>query len=329
MNRSLAILLTISVVAATSLAQAPTAPASAPAPKSSLRILCGTFPIALFTRNITAGRANVQVESMIPAGMGCPHDYVLTPADMQKIAASDVFIANGLGMEEFLGEPLKKANPNIVVIDTSEGISDLIELQEPPHEAENEQQAADGHNQAESQPVRHNPHLFASPRMAAQVVRNIAAGLAKVDPAGAGLYERNAKAYAARLEKLADEFAEMGKKLQARKIVTEHAVFDYLARDAGLEIVAVVEETPGQEPSASEMLGLVRLIRNSSAAAVFTEPQYPARVAQTVAMEAGVKTAVLDPVASGPDDAAPDYYEKVMRANIQTLKTTLESKGPQ
>jgi ABC-type nitrate/sulfonate/bicarbonate transport system permease component len=47
------------------------------------------------------------------------------------------------------------------------------------------------------------------------------------------------------------------KDLPNRRIVTEHEVFDYLARDGGLEIVAVVEEHPGQDPSAA---GMVRLI---------------------------------------------------------------------
>jgi len=32
-------------------------------------------------------------------------------------------------------------------------------------------------------------------------------------------------------------------------------------------------------------------------------------------------------VASGPADAAPDYYERTMRANLQTLKKILGGEG--
>jgi ABC-type Zn uptake system ZnuABC Zn-binding protein ZnuA len=253
---------------------------------------------------------------MLSGSMGCPHDYVLTPQDMQKIARADVFVVNGLGLEEFLGAPVKSANPGVRVLDTSKGITDLLKM--TPEEGTEESGKEPHHHQGDA-----NPHLFASPRMAAKVVRNIAAQLSEIDPSNRRVYLDNAEREAAKLEKLADEFASAGKRLRSRKIVTEHAVFDYLARDAGLEIVAVVEETPGQEPSAARMLDIVKLIRSSGAAAVFTEPQYPAKVAETIAKEARVPVAQLDPAASGPDDAPADYYEQVMRKNLDTLKSSL------
>lgn len=283
---------------------------SSQGPGVKVRILASTFPMYLFTRNVTAGRDDVQVDLMVPAVMGCPHDYTLTPQDMQKIAAAQVFIANGLGLEEFLGEPLKRGNDRIAVIDTSAGIADLIQLK-----------PQDGH------PAGPNPHLFACPRMAAQIVHNIAAGLSKVDPAGADTYKKNADAYAARLTAISDDFAAAIKPLPSKKIVTEHAVFDYLARDCGLQIAAVIEESPGTEPSASAMGDLVKTIKASSAAALFTEPQYPAKVGKTIASEAGIPVALLDPVASGPDNAPLDYYETTMRANLDTLVKTLTPKA--
>jgi len=281
----------------------------------TVRILCGTFPIYLFTKAVTAGSDKVRVELMIPPALGCPHDYTLAPEDMKKIAAASVFVANGLGMEEFLGAPLKRVNPRIAVIDTSAGIGELIPLKEDPHEAGRHRHAGG------------NPHLFASPRMAARIVRNLADQLGRIDPFGAELYRRNARAYAAELETLADEFAAAVRDLPARKIVTEHEVFDYLARDCGLEVVAVVEATPGQEPSAAAMAELIKTIKASSAAAVFTEPQYPAKVSRVIAREAGVPVAVLDPVAGGPEGAGPDYYLTTMRANRDTLVKALGGRG--
>ena len=282
-----------------------------PARGKELRVLTSTFPMTLFTRAVAAGREGIVVESMLPGSMGCPHDYVLTPEDMRRIADADVLVANGLGMENYLGAPVERANPHITVLDSSKGVAGRLRM--TPEEG-----AGDEHGHGEF-----NPHLFASPRTAAAVVRNIAAELATVDPAGAEVYRRNAEAYAAKLDALADELAAAGKKLRLRKIVTQHAVFDYLARDAGLEIVAVIEEMPGQEPSAAQMLDIVKRIKAGGAAAVFTEPQYPPKVAETIAKEAGVPVAGLDPVASGPDDAPLDYYETVMRRNLDTLKKTL------
>ncbi len=273
------------------------------------RVVCTTFPMFLFTSNVVAGRDAVAVDSMLPAAMGCPHDYVLTPQDMQKIAGADLLVANGLGMEAFLGEPIARANPRIRVVDASRRAGEILWMA--------------GERAGDAGASVPNPHMFSSPRLAARIARHIAAALSGMDPQGAALYTRNADQYARRLEAVAAECEAVSGSLRSRKIVTVHAVFDYFARDCGFEIAAVVEEAPGQEPAAARMLELVSLIRRTGAAALFTEPQYPVRVGQTLAREAGIPDAVLDPVASGPDAAPLDYYEQVMRANFATLARTL------
>ena len=275
------------------------------------KILCTTFPIYQIARNVAEGRQVVEIDLMLPPGTGCPHDYALTPQDMKKIAGAQALIVNGLGLEEFLGEPVKKANADIAIIDSSEGIDGI--LQYTRDEAADKDEHGTGAN----------PHLFASPRMAAKIAMKIAAELPRVDPDGAALYKKNAAEYAARLEKLADELAAAGKALGNNRIVTQHGVFDYLARDAGLEIVAVLQAHAGQEPSAAQMLKIVRTIRERKAGAIFIEPQYPAKTGETLARETGVPIAALDPAATGPEEAGLEYYEKTMRANLWILKKTL------
>ncbi|RPI59439.1 MAG: zinc ABC transporter substrate-binding protein [Planctomycetaceae bacterium] len=286
----------------------------------TLTILCSTFPMYLFTRAVTDGRADVDVQLMLPATTGCPHNYSLTPQDMLKIAGAKVFVANGLGMEEYLGEPLKRANGKIIVIDTSAGIGDLIPLKEAGPDAHEAGHAEHHHHSGD------NPHLFASPRMAGRIVRNIAAELSKIDPDGAAVYTKNAEAYSAKLDALADDFAAALKDAPNKNIVTEHAIFDYLARDCGLHVAAVIEEHPGKEPVAADMKDIIDTIKSSGAVAVFTEPQYTAMVTKTIAANAGIPVAKLDPVATGPADAGADYYEETMRQNLKTLKTMLKVK---
>jgi ABC-type Zn uptake system ZnuABC Zn-binding protein ZnuA len=432
-------------------------------------VLCTTFPIYQITRNVSQGRNGVNVGLLLPASLGCPHHYSLTPQDMQKLARADVLVVNGLGMEEFLGAPVKKANPRLRVVDSSAGIEGILQYagdegrahehgdapfewagifdlapgayrwtfakkdgkyadpamkmvilpapgkdaaaieglepaagkafgadaaqRKPGAELTPGEQAytlefddakdvtafmvriekagpygfftehvptefeagehffkdaqgrdvepiaqepddghdpahAHGHEHAEAHDHAHhhhsgaNPHLFASPRMAAVLAENIAAGLSKADPEGAGVYFKNAKAYAGRMNALADEMAAAVKTLKNNRIVQPHGVFDYLARDIGLEVVAVTQPH-GQEPSAAEMLKLAGTIREKKAGAVFTEPQYSPKVGQTLAKETGIPAAVLDPVASGPENAPLDYYEQTMRKNLETLRVTL------
>ena len=257
----------------------------------------------IFTRNVVGDTPGVTVESMLPASMGCPHDYALTPGDMKKIASADLFVANGFGMEEFLGEPVRRANPKIRVVETARAVL-------PIH-------GEHGHGGI-------NPHTWVSPRNAILQVREIETALSAARPAGAGAFRRNADAYVSRLSALAAEFETAAKTFRRRNIVTFHNVFDYLARDLGLTVVGVIETAPGQEPSAGEIRNLSRTIRERKVPAVFSEPQYSPKLSEALAREAGVPVRVLDPVATG--SPALTAYEDAMRRNLSTLKEALSAR---
>jgi zinc transport system substrate-binding protein len=112
--------------------------------------------------------------------------------------------------------------------------------------------------------------------------------------------------------------------LPVREIVTFHEAFPYFASEFGLRIAAVVEREPGSEPSAAELARTVEIVRKSGAKAVFAEPQYPAKAAQAVAREAGVRVSVLDPAVDGAED--PGSYIRTMDANLAVLREALSAR---
>ena len=73
----------------------------------------------------------------------------------------------------------------------------------------------------------------------------------------------------------------------------------------------------------AEMIGIVRGVREAGAGAVLTEPQYSPRVGEMVAREAGIPVVMLDPTASGPEEAPLDHFETVMRHNMEILGEAL------
>lgn len=267
---------------------------------ADLRVLTSFLPMDIFTRNIVGDAPGVAVKMMLPATLGCPHEYSLSPGDMRKISEADLFIANGYGMEDFLGAPIRRANPDIRIVETASSVVPL--------------RARGGHGEI-------NPHTWVSPRNAILQVRAIEKALSAASPGNEPVFRRNADAYVGRLEILAEKFDEAATHFRNRNIVIFHNVFDYLARDLRLTVVGWIEETPGQEPSAGEMQDLIRTIRERKAAAVFAEPQYPGRLAAMVAGEAGVPVLMLDPVATG--SAMPSTYEDIMRQNLRTLAEAL------
>ena len=281
---------------------------------AKIRVLTSTFPVFLFTKNVTKGSRLIEADLMIPAQTGCPHDYALTPQDMRKLASAQALVINGLGMEDFLEAPVKRTNPKIRIIDSAAGIAETLPDEDEDHHHD--------HGEHDEGPAV-NPHVFASPRLAARQAINIARALGELAPAEKTLFAENAAAYAARLEALAEEGAALGKKLKQRRVVTQHGAFAYLARDLGLEVTATLAAHPGQGASAAETLALARTIRESGAGAIFTEPQYPDGLALALARECGIPSASLDPAASGPDDPPPDFYETTMRRNFATLARVL------
>ncbi|MGZ8461147.1 MAG: metal ABC transporter substrate-binding protein, partial [Candidatus Deferrimicrobiaceae bacterium] len=150
-----------------------------------LRVLTSFLPMEIFTRNVVGDAPGVTVASMLPASLGCPHDYALTPGDMKKIASADLFIANGLGMEEFLGEPVRRANPKIRIVETARAVLPI--------------RGEHGHGDV-------NPHTWVSPRNAILQVREIEKALSAARPINANAFRRNADAYISRLSALASEF---------------------------------------------------------------------------------------------------------------------------
>jgi len=284
------------------------------ASEEKFEILTTTFPIYQITRNITKGRKGAKVHLLLPPQLGCPHEYSLTPNDMSRLAKASLLIMNGLGLEEFLEGALKKANPDLKIIDTSKGIKNRLHYT----------CTHSGHDHAHQHDV--NPHLFVSPVFSAKIAENIALGLSESDPGRAELYKKNAKEYGKKMEKLSADFARLGRKLENNRIVQPHGVFDYLARDMGLKIVATLL-AEGQEPSASGMIKLVKIIKKEKVGAILTEPQYPDKIEKTLSRETGVPVIQIDPTASGPLDAPLDYYEKAMRKNLETLKKTLGKEG--
>lgn len=137
-------------------------PAMGKADAAEQTVLATTFPIYQIVQNVTHGRDGVKVDLILPSQLGCPHDYALTPQDMQKLAKADILVINGLGMEEFLGAPVTKANPNIRVIDSSTGIQETLQLAEEQHhdQGHGHEHAVAGHQAEEHQHGHHGELPF-------------------------------------------------------------------------------------------------------------------------------------------------------------------------
>ncbi|MCL6590772.1 MAG: metal ABC transporter substrate-binding protein [Firmicutes bacterium] len=268
---------------------------------NQLTVATSFYPMYLHTINVTKGVRGVKVINMTEPQTGCLHDYQLAPNDLKTLEKADVFVVNGAGMEAFLGKVLKQM-PKLKIIEASQGIT-LIK--------------GDGGEGG-------NPHVWVSVSNAIQQVRNIGDQLAKIDPVNGGQYRKNTVAYIKKLEALRKKMRQALDGIPNRNIITFHEAFPYFAKEFNLNIVAVIEREPGAEPSAREIAGTIEIIKKAKVKGIFAEPQYPAKAAQTIARETGVKVYTLDPVVTGAADGDLDAYLKAMEKNLKSLVEALQ-----
>lgn len=270
-------------------------------------IVTSFYPMYVFTQNVVRDVPGVRVVNMASESAGCLHDYQLQTRDMVTLEGADALVINGGGMEQFMDKVIAQ-RPELPVINASDGIEMLCG--EDDH---------DGHDHDHGV---YNAHVWLDPALAMRQVQNIADGLAAVDSENAEAYQQNAAAYKARLQALHAELSAQLAPLAGSAIVTFHEAFTYFADAYGLVVAGVIANDAGEEPSTRQIAATCDLVKQYQVKALFVEPQYPTKSAETIARETGASVFTLDPVVSG--DGSPESYENAMRENARVLTEALE-----
>jgi zinc transport system substrate-binding protein len=266
---------------------------------STITIAASFYPMYIFALNVTKDMPNVKVIDMTKPTTGCLHDYSVTPDDMKNLEGAQFFIINGAGMESFMDKVTSQMN-DLKIVDSSKGIPLIKGVG----------------NEGD------NPHLWVSISNAILQVGNIGDQLSLLDPNNAAKYKENTSAYIKKLEVERDKMHQALDGVKNRDIITFHEAFPYFAKEFNLNIAGVIEREPGSEPSAKELAETIDKVKSLKVKALFAEPQYSTKAADTIAKETGAKVYTLDPVVTGPMNA--DAYINIMDSNLKTLQEALK-----
>jgi zinc transport system substrate-binding protein len=232
------------------------------------------------------GGGDVAVRNLTAAGAE-PHDLELTPRDVEAIRDADLAVYAGGGFQPAVEEAV--ASSDVPAVDVLDGL-DL----------------RDG-----------DAHVWLDPLRFAQVVERIGAALGE---------EEAARELAARLRALDEELSAGLADCRRRELVTTHDAFGYLAERYGLEPIPITGSSPEAEPGPRDLEAVAELVEERGVTTVFTETLVSPEIAETVAREAGVETADLNPLEGLTEDEVErgeDYFS-VMRANLAALREGLE-----
>lgn len=299
MRRLLAVLLTLLTVAACG--GSPNS--SATAPINAYQVITTTSIFADLAKMALGDAAHI--ESIIPAGVDV-HTFEPSPSDVEKFQSADLIIANGLGLDGWIGSLIEAAG---------KGEADTLLLGEGLDQ-ENDWVYL---SNAET-PGTFDPHIWLDPKGAVLYVQRIADHVSRNAP---DLAQRIAATSADGIARINAIDADLAVAFAAidpdqRKIVTMHDAFGYFARAYEIEIVGVAVASPGQDPSAQEIRALIDAIRSAGVTALFSEVQLPSKVLDQIAAETGAT--VLQDLYSDALGASPaDSYLGVMRTNADAI----------
>ncbi|MDO9506981.1 MAG: metal ABC transporter substrate-binding protein [Hydrogenophaga sp.] len=259
------------------------------------------------------GGDRVQVNVLVGPGSDA-HVFQPTPAQARLVGQAQVVFSNGLGFEGWMSRLLKTAGYKGQQVVVSQGI-------QPIQEAGHKGHKHGGHDHGET-----DPHAWQSVGNAKVFVKNIAQGLCRADAAGCEVYERNAKAYVAKLEALDSEIRAAWAPIPAaqRKVITSHDAFGYYARDFSVKFLAPQGVSTESEASPKGVARLVRQIKQEQIKALFVESISDPRLIAQIGRETGVKPSgeLFSDSLSAADGAAPTYID-MMRFNTRVLTTAV------
>jgi zinc transport system substrate-binding protein len=286
---------------------------SSPSGEPAVSVVASFYPLAFAAEQV--GGDLVEVTNLTPPGVE-PHDLELTPDDIEAIAAADVVLYLGGGFQPAVEEAID-AEATGITVDASEG----VELLPPPPEDAH----ADEEEHADEE-LAADPHIWLDPTLFAGVVDRTAAALEEAVPSEATAIQDRAAELDTELGGLDGEFAEGLATCGTRILITNHAAFAYLAAAYDLEQEAISGLSPESEPDPERLAELAEEAEADGVSTVFTEELVSPEVAETLAAEAGLETAVLSPLEGLTEDmvAAGDDYFSVMRRNLETLREGLD-----
>lgn len=255
-----------------------------PTGDAGLPVIASHYPVEYLVEQV--GGDLVDVETLTSPGTE-PHDLELSPQQVGQVQQADaVFYIEGFqpAVDQAIGEA------EGTVVDLAAGL---------PLRAEGT-----------------DPHTWLDPVLMRQMAGTVADTLAAADPANAQTYQTNKDTLDAQLVSLDREWSERTQNCQIRTMVVSHEAFGYLADQYGFDQKGIAGLSPDSEPSAAAIAELATFVRDNGVTTVYTETLVDPAVAQTVAAEAGARTATLDPLEGPPTDG--DYLT-AMRTNLDTV----------
>jgi zinc transport system substrate-binding protein len=240
-------------------------PSQAVEGKKNIGVTVSILPEKYFVERI--GGDLVSVNAMVVSGAD-PHTYEPKPAQMAALSDSKIFFRMGVEYENAWLERITSTNPEMKIVDLSEGIQKL------PMPAHTNEAASD---------EGLDPHVWTSPALVKSMARRIYTELSSLDSANEPIFKTNLASFDKDIDALDIEIRSSLDSITNRRFMVFHPGWAYFAKDYNLEEIPI--EIGGTEPSASELSALIDTAKAENIRVIFTQPEFSTQIARYIAKE--------------------------------------------
>ena len=207
---------------------------------------------------------------------------------------------------------------------TEEHHHDEAEEQEEHHDGETEGQTEEHHDGEEKE---FDEHVWTSPKNAMQIVQKLCDKLCSLDKENAAVYQKNTKAYLAKLQKLDEQFTDIVTHAKRKEIVVaDKFPFRYFADAYDLKYYAAFPGCSTQTGASMETIAfLIDKVKEDKIPVVFHMELSSESMCNTICDETGAKKAQLNAVhnVSRLDFEKGTGYVELMQENVGVLREAL------
>ena len=307
-------------------------PSDAPA-AGSAKVVAAFYPLEWASSQVL-GDAGA-VDTLTAPGVEA-HDLELSPRQIASLADADLVVylkgfqpAVDSAIEQSGAKNVLDVSVVVDLLPPTEGHSHDDQADEDGHDddhADEDDHAEDGHgdDHAEEGHDDHDhgdvdPHFWQDPQRMVSVVKALEEKLGALVPDASSL-TANADAAVAELTKLDGEFTSGLATCERQEFITTHEAFNYLALRYGLTEIGISGINPDAEPSPARIAAIHEEAKEHGITTIFFETLTSPAVAEAIAGDLGLKTAVLDPLEGVTENSPGKDYPSIMRANLEALR---------
>lgn len=254
------------------------------------------------------GKEAVEVISL-SKGTEDPHFIVPKPSLIAKLRQADLFIINGASLEIGFVPPLLNQANNNRVNPGSNGFLDLslyVNLIDKPEKVSRTE--GDVHPEG-------NPHFNLSYNNLPQIAKAILEFFIKNYPEKKDFFQKNFDQFITTYEEKKKIWDEKIKKLSGKNVIQYHRIFNYIAKDTGMNIFAEIEPKPGIPPTAKHIEEIKSKAKNEKIYKILTDVYHERKSAEKLGKELNCPVVVIPHDVGSIEEADNifSFYETIVR----------------